>query len=345
MARLVMRGKPPGKTRLGGALSRQLAQQIERRSALGPSDRVGGVQTLRAGELVNDAKAGIAAIDLAQQVGILAGPAPQVAGKGRAILRQHVMRVLLQGKGIHRALLPPRGVAGGRVVAKGAVVEKCGHRVEPESVHTARAPEPHNLAQPRAQFGTVMVETGLAGQELVQAILPPPMVPAPGRRAEEPDPVAGRAAIGARIRPDIEIAVGLFSGKRFAEPAVGDRGVIEDLVDHHQQAQRMRPRHQRVEIRKRAEARIDRAVILDIIAAVAHRRQEEGRQPDRVHAQRSHVVQFAGDPAQVSLPGPVAVAKGPGIDLVDDGVAGPGPAPGLLSSQRSRRHWGAASGR
>jgi hypothetical protein len=58
-----------------------------------------------------------------------------------------------------------------------------------------------------------------------------------------------------------------------------------DLVDDHLEAERVRAFDQRVEIGERSEHRIDAAIIGDVVAEVAHRRGEEGRQPDRVDAE------------------------------------------------------------
>src|SRR3546814_8342664 len=64
--------------------------------------------------------------------------------------------------------------------------------------------------------------------------------------------------------------------------------VRPDLVDDDAQAEFMRPGHQGVEIRQRAEDRVDIAIIRHVIAEVAHRAPEKGRKPDRVHRSEEH---------------------------------------------------------
>ena len=63
-------------------------------------------------------------------------------------------------------------------------------------------------------------------------------------------------------------------------------GVRQHLVDDHLEAEPVRLGDQRVEIVERAEHRIDVAIVGDVVAEILHRRLEEGRQPDRVDAER-----------------------------------------------------------
>jgi len=103
-----------------------------------------------------------------------------------------------------------------------------------------------------------------------------------------------------------------------------DRGVAEHLVDHHLQAQRMRLGQQAVEVGQGAEQRVHIAVIGDVVAEVGHRRGEERGDPDRVHAQRGHVVQPVDDAGQVAHPVAVGIEEAARVDLIDDGAAPPG---------------------
>lgn len=83
------------------------------------------------------------------------------------------------------------------------------------------------------------------------------------------------------------------------------------LVDH------------RVEIGERAEHRIDPAVIGDVIAEIAHRRGEEGREPDRVGAERRNMIEMRGNARQVADPIAVRVRIAARVDLVDHRAAPP----------------------
>src|SRR3546814_3597301 len=71
----------------------------------------------------------------------------------------------------------------------------------------------------------------------------------------------------------------------------------------------MRPGHQGVEIRQRAEDRVDIAIIRHVIAEVAHRAPEKGRKPDRVHPERRDIGQMRGDAGKVAYPVAVGVGE------------------------------------
>ncbi len=73
-----------------------------------------------------------------------------------------------------------------------------------------------------------------------------------------------------------------------------------DLVDDDLESERVRALDQRVEVGERAEHRIDIAIIGDVVAEIAHRRGEEGRQPDRVDAEARDIVELCGDPRQIA---------------------------------------------
>ena len=93
--------------------------------------------------------------------------------------------------------------------------------------------------------------------------------------------------------------------------------MADHLIDDHFQPQFMRPHHQRVEIRQRAELRIDVTVVADVIAHIVHRRGEKRRQPDRINAQRGDMLQPRGDPRQIADAIAIAVLKTARIDLID----------------------------
>ena len=76
-------------------------------------------------------------------------------------------------------------------------------------------------------------------------------------------------------------------------------------------------RQQIVEIGERAEARIDVAIIGDVIAEIGHRRGVDGRDPDRVDAEARQIVEPPLDPLEVADAVAVRVLKGARVDLVD----------------------------
>ena len=99
-------------------------------------------------------------------------------------------------------------------------------------------------------------------------------------------------------------------------------------------------RHQPVEIRKRAEDRIDAGVVGDVIAEIGHGRGIERRDPDGVDAQPLQVVGTLGDPREIADAVAVAVLERARVDLVDDGRLPPRP---LLRRHLRRPPAGAGS--
>ncbi len=76
-------------------------------------------------------------------------------------------------------------------------------------------------------------------------------------------------------------------------------------------------------ILKRAERRVDPAVVLDVVAAVGERRGVPRREPERVDAERLEVGQAGAHAGEVADAVTVRVGEAPRVDLVDDGAAPP----------------------
>ena len=76
-------------------------------------------------------------------------------------------------------------------------------------------------------------------------------------------------------------------------------------------------RKQIVEIGECAEARIDAAIIGDVIAEIGHRRGVDGRDPDRVHAEAGQIAEPPLDSLEVAHAVAVGILKGARVDLVD----------------------------
>src|SRR5439155_17269255 len=98
---------------------------------------------------------------------------------------------------------------------------------------------------------------------------------------------------------------------------------------------------------ERAELRVDRGVVRDVVAEVGQRRGVERREPERVDAEPDEVVEALHDPAEVADTISVGVLERPGVDLVDDRLlpaghgrrgyvrrAGPEPFPGPGPGER-----------
>ena len=82
-------------------------------------------------------------------------------------------------------------------------------------------------------------------------------------------------------------------------------------------------RDEPVEVVHRAEQRIDRRVVRDVVAEVEARRGVDRREPDRVDPERLEVVEMGRDPGQVADPVAVAVGEAARVDLVDDAAPPP----------------------
>src|SRR5262245_27015727 len=96
------------------------------------------------------------------------------------------------------------------------------------------------------------------------------------------------------------------------------RGVVGDEVENSLEAATVRFADQTVEIGKRAEQRIDAAIIRNVVAEIGHRRRIDRRNPDRVDTKPDEVVQPLNDAVQVTNAVAIRILKRPGIDLIDD---------------------------
>jgi hypothetical protein len=94
-------------------------------------------------------------------------------------------------------------------------------------------------------------------------------------------------------------------------------------VRDHAEAERVRARKQAIKIFQRSEYGIDGPIVGHVIAEIPHRRGEERRNPDGVHAQACDIVELLGDPGEIAHAVTVAVAKAAGIDMVDGGALAP----------------------
>ena len=95
------------------------------------------------------------------------------------------------------------------------------------------------------------------------------------------------------------------------------RGMIEHHVQHDAHIPLPGFRNQFLQIRHRAEARIDTPIVRHIIAIVPLRGWEEGCQPEIVCSQRPQIVKPPQDPPQITDPVPIRILKGSRINLID----------------------------
>src|SRR5690348_15855208 len=101
------------------------------------------------------------------------------------------------------------------------------------------------------------------------------------------------------------------------------RGVVDDEVDQNADAAAVRLTHELDEVVARAEPRIDSVVVADVVAVVAPRRRLEGRQPDRVDAQRIEVVETPRESLEVAASIAVRIEECLDVEAVDDRVLVP----------------------
>ena len=191
-------------------------------------------------------------------------------GQQRVVLRQAVVEL---------------GV--GRVVAELGVLEHLAQRVDAEAVDAAVEPEAQHVEHRLAHRRVAPVEVGLLAQVGVRVVLAALGVERPGRTAEDAQPVVGRAAVRRRVAPEVR------SRRDSREPRVLVGGVVGHEVEQHAQPAVVRGGHERVEVGERAEARVDRRVVGDVVAEVLHRRAVDRRQPDGVDAEPHEVVEPA----------------------------------------------------
>ena len=215
--------------------------------------------------------------------------------------------------------------------------------VHAEAVDPAVEPPAHHRVDRLPDLGVLPVQVGLLAVEQVQVVLAAGLVELPGRAGEERPPVR-RLGAGVR-RPASRPRGGRHQYQsrlgesvddlRLHEPRVLVAGVVDHQVHDQPHAARVQLRDQLVELRQRAEQRVDVLVVADVVAVVGLRRGVDRRQPQDVDAEVGQVVQPLQDAAEVADAVAVGVLERAGIDLVDDGagppraVSGPSQAPNV----------------
>src|SRR5262249_47189568 len=107
------------------------------------------------------------------------------------------------------------------------------------------------------------------------------------------------------------------------KPRVLIGGVIDDEVDEDADAALPRRRGEIGEVAERAVARIDRVVVADVVAVVAHRRALEGHEPRAGDAEAGEVVEPSLEPLKIAGAVAVGVHEGADVQAVDDRVLVP----------------------
>ena len=226
-----------------------------------------------------------------------------------------------------------------RIVAEAGIEHHEVDRIDTEAVDAPLQPEAGDVEERLLYRRMVAVNLRLLLQEVVHVILAAARVPRPCRAAEDRLPIVGRRAVGLGIVPDVPIGAGVVAaGPAFLEPRVPVAGVRPDLIDDDLHAERVRAGDERVEVGKRAEDRVDVAIIGHVIAEIGHRRPEEGRQPDRLDAQARDMVEVRGDAGQVADAVAIRIGEAARIDLIDGGAVPPGTVLGAILGRLHMAH-------
>jgi hypothetical protein len=100
--------------------------------------------------------------------------------------------------------------------------------------------------------------------------------------------------------------------------------MVGDEVDDGANAIVTRGRDESFGLPEVAEARVDVAIVDDVVATVGHRRRVPGREPDGIHSEVAQVRKSRLYAGQVAGAVAVAVGKAAWVDLVDRRAAPPG---------------------
>ncbi len=196
--------------------------------------------------------------------------------------------------------------------------------VDAKPIDAAPEPETKDVVHRLLDGGVSPVEVGLLLQEGVIIILPAGLIPLPGRAAEIADPVVRRCSVETRIAPDVPISPGAAPrGAALEEPRVLVRGVIGNEIENDLELAGVGGQKQAVEIRKGAEARIDVAIVSDVVPEIRHGRRIDRRYPNGVDSELDEMIEPSLDTAKVADAIAVRVLKRAGIDLVDDALLPP----------------------
>ena len=168
-----------------------------------------------------------------------------------------------------------------------------------------------------ATAGSSQLRSGCSGRNECRYHCPVRLVDAstPAPPAENESPVVRRAVPRS---PDVPGRRGLSRPTRDS----ANHGWRSDVwlgtkSNSTRRPQLVRARDQRVGVVERPEARVDVAVVGDVVAEVGHRRAEERRQPDGLDAEVADVLEPARDPAQVTDAVARRVGERARVDLVD----------------------------
>ena len=203
-------------------------------------------------------------------------------------LAVHLLHELVDARAGDPAVLGLVGVLGEHV-----------DDVHAEAVDPAVEPPSHHRVDRLADLRALPVEVGHRGREQVQVVLAGRLVELPGRAGEV------RAPVVRLVAPPVPVALRVVAaGAGLHEPRVLRRRVVDHEVHHELHPARVDGAEQAVEVRERAEHRLDALVVGDVVAVVVLRRGVDRRQPDDVDAEPRQVVEPRLDPGRSPIPSP-----------------------------------------
>ena len=212
-------------------------------------------------------------------------------------------------------------VGAGRAFA----LDQVGHGIEAHAVDAAIEPEMHDLRDRLEHRRVVEVQVRLVMEEAMPVVGAGGVVPRPVRllRIGEDDRDALVLLVG--VAPDVEVAHRRSRRRlpRRLEPRMLVGGVVDDQLGDDAQPAGVRLLDEAVEVLERTVGGVDVPVVGDVVAVVPQRRRVEGLQPDRVDAERLHVVEPLGEAAEIADPVLVRVQERAHVRLVDDRVLEP----------------------
>ena len=215
-----------------------------------------------------------------------------------------------------------------------------GH-VDPEAIHASIEPEREDRLEFRPNRRVVPVQVRLFGGEDVQVPLARSPVgledPAPCRPTEHARPVVRRlVAICTQAFGEVVARPGRrprIAGERLLKPAMSIRRVIRHDVDQHSKPERMGIGQQSVGVVERPEHGIHGPVVGHVVAAIGHRRDVPGGDPQGIDAEVPEIGESLPDAGDIADPVAIAIGETADVDLVDHGVPTPGRGTGSFDGR------------
>ena len=166
----------------------------------------------------------------------------------------------------------------GRVVPKLRVLDQMPDHIDAKTVDALAEPEPHHVVDRLAHLGVAPVQVRLLGEKGVIIILSGCLIIAARRCRRTPI-----ASCSARRRPALDRArcTSRASDCRattaFDKPRMLIGGMVRHQIEDNLETGFMRRAHQRVEIRHRAEQRVDAGIVGNVVTEIGHRRWKDRR--------------------------------------------------------------------